>query len=126
MKSGVARQVVEFVDLYPTLCELCGLDGPQGQLDGTSFVPLLRNPRKGTKEHVYIQWEGGDNAVDVRYNYAEWGRRKEGKRVVTDRMLFDHRLDPEENRNRAEDKRYRKVMDRLSQFLEKVRPVQDR
>lgn len=122
MKNGVVRRVVEFVDLYPTLCELCGLDGPEGQLDGTSLVPLLRNPRKALKEHVYVQWEGGDNAVDVRYNYAEWPKRGGTK----DRMLFDHRKDPQENRNRAADKRYEKVIDRSAGFLERVRPVRDR
>lgn len=122
MKNGVVRRVVEFVDLYPTLCELCGLDGPEGQLDGTSLVPLLRNPRKALKEHVYVQWEGGDNAVDVRYNYAEWPKRGGTK----DRMLFDHRKDPQENRNRAADKRYEKVIDRSAGFLERIRPVRDR
>lgn len=122
VKPKTVRRVVEFVDLYPTLCELCGLDEPEGQLDGVSLVPLLLNRRNGTKEHVYIQWEGGDNAVDVRYNYAEWPNRNGNK----ERMLFDHKIDPQENRNRAGEQRYERIMDRSSQFLKKIRPLRDK
>ena len=28
------------------------------------------------KDQVYIQWEGGDNAVSNRYNYAEWKQKE--------------------------------------------------
>lgn len=122
LRPKTVRRVVEFVDLYPTLCELCGLDEPEGQLDGTSFVPLLRGGGRGAKEHVYVQWAGGDNAVDRRYNYAEWPKRKGGKV----RMLFDHKRDPEENRNCVGEERYRKTIERSSQFLEQIRQVRDR
>lgn len=37
--------MVEFVDLYPTLCELCHLPIPKNQLNGTSFVPILNSER---------------------------------------------------------------------------------
>ncbi len=120
IKPGKVRYTAEFVDLYPTLCELCGLDEPHGQLDGRSLVPSLHGNRKTTGKHAYIQWEGGDNAVNERYNYAEWPERDGNAR-----MLFDHKTDPQENRNRASDKRYRKVIDRSSRFLEKARSKRD-
>lgn len=90
--------MVEFVDLYPTLCELCELPIPEKQLDGTSIVPVLNNLRKEWKTPVYIQWNGGDNAVSKRFNYAEWNKADGSG----NRMLFDHRLDKQEDINRAE------------------------
>ena len=38
-----SKRIVEFVDLYPTLAELAGIDPPPG-LHGRSLAPLLRDP----------------------------------------------------------------------------------
>ena len=108
--GGVSQSMVELVDLYPTLCELCGLPQPEGQLDGRSFVPVLRDPTARTKDAVFIQWQGGDNAVDRGYSYAEWPD-------AGARMLFDRTADPEENVNRAGDESYSGEVVRLSSFL---------
>ena len=112
--KGNSYSMVEFVDLYPTLCELCNLPTPPNQLDGTSFVPILEDVSAKTKEEVYIQWEGGDNAVDPHFNYAEW-LKKNGKKNA---MLFDHQIDPDENKNRVSDSKYKKVIQRLSNFIQ--------
>ena len=114
MKRGETKSMIEFVDLYPTLCELCQLPLPEGQLDGISFVPVLKNLSCKVKDKVYIQWEGGDNAVDHRYSYAEWN--KDG---LLSRMLFDHKIDMQENKNRVEEKGYKGVINKFSLFLKK-------
>ena len=101
LQKGKTESLVEFVDIYPTLCELCNLPFPK-QLDGISFVPILKNLERKTKDKVYIQWEGGDNAVNWRYNYAEWEKGN--------RMLFDHQIDVEENKNRANDPSYKNII----------------
>lgn len=113
-KRGKTRSMVELVDIYPTLCELCGLPYPEKQLDGTSFVPVLKDLRKSSKEGVYIQWEGGDQVVEPRYSYAQWKQQDS----VKARMLFDHRRDAAENENRAGKPKYQSAVQRLSQWLE--------
>lgn len=117
MQKGKTKSMVEFVDLYPTLCELCGLPMPEGQLDGTSFVPILKDTHAKTKDHVYIQWGGGDNAVDERYSYAEW--TKQGK--VQAQMLFDHEIDAEENKNRVKESQYQNDVKRLSEHIQSMK-----
>ena len=114
MKKGQTESMVEFVDLYPTLCELCGLPLPEGQLSGQSFARVFDDLEARTKEEVYIQWEGADNAVDRRFSYTQW--MEKGEKVAE--MLFDHQIDPEENRNRAGEAEYESKIKSLSSFLE--------
>lgn len=56
MKQGVRSDaLVEFLDLYPTIAELTETPHPQ-QLDGTSLVPVLRNPKGKVKDYVMSQY----------------------------------------------------------------------
>ena len=113
MKKGKTKSMVEFVDLYPTLCELCKLPVPAEQLSGQSFAGVFKNLKAKTKGEVYIQWEGGDNAVDRRYSYAEWMKGD----VKKASMLFDHRIDGKENKNRVDEKKYKNKVESLSSFI---------
>ncbi len=47
--------VVETIDIYPTIAELCGLSVPAGP-DGTSLVPMIRNPYASGKNQAYSRW----------------------------------------------------------------------
>lgn len=56
MKQGVKSDaLVEFLDIFPTLAELSETPHPQ-QLDGTSLVPVLRNPKAKVKDYVVSQY----------------------------------------------------------------------
>lgn len=96
----VCRQFVEFVDLVPTLGELVGLKLP-GNLEGTSFVPLLRNPDQPWKTAVFmVDGEGGQMARTRKYSYLEL--KKGPVRVA----LYDLEKDPWETVNVADDPAY--------------------
>jgi iduronate 2-sulfatase len=47
--------LVELVDMFPTLCDLAGID-PPGHLEGHSFKPLLSNPKKAWKTAAFSQY----------------------------------------------------------------------
>lgn len=47
--------LVELVDMYPTLCDLAGLDKP-AHLEGHSFAPLLDNPAQAWKQAAFSQF----------------------------------------------------------------------
>lgn len=104
-RSGTStRALVEFVDIYPSLCELANLPLPAGHtLDGQSFVPLLSRPDQPWKEAAYSEWGTGRSVKTDRYLYTEWAGGSG--------MLFDHAADPDENINIAYEDRYRSVVD---------------
>ena len=110
---GVVHGLVESVDLYPTLVELAGLSAP-AHLQGRSFTSAMRDPREGTKRAVFTRWQNSDSIRTDRYHYTEW-RNQKGK--VTARMLYDHRADPGEVNNVAEDPEYSLVVSELSVAL---------
>lgn len=100
-------RLVELVDLYPTVCQLCGLQTPQ-QLEGLSMAPLLRSPRRPWKQAVFTQYPRmqagsrrnmGYALVTERYRYVEWSTPAPPGLVA--RELYDHRGDPGETRNLA-------------------------
>jgi arylsulfatase A-like enzyme len=53
-----AKGLVEFVDIYPSLCELAGLPLPS-HLEGTSFAPLLNAPEQPWKTAAFSQYPRG-------------------------------------------------------------------
>jgi iduronate 2-sulfatase len=118
-KGQRLNQLVEFVDIYPTLCDLSKLSLPQ-HLEGQSFVPLLEGKQHPWKEAIFSRYHDGDSVKTERYLYTRW--QKQGKMLA--RMLYDHKLDPLENTNISESPDSAQIIDRMEQYLEKGwRPI---
>ena len=105
--------MVEFVDLYPTLCELCHLPIPKNQLNGTSFVPILTNLKAKIKTKYISNGRGRTMLLAIDTTMRNGTKRKR----IHSRMLFDHHIDPEENKNRVNERKYRSEINKLSSFL---------
>ena len=94
------RNLVEFVDIYPSLCELCGLEIPS-HCEGVSFAPLLDDPSLPWKQAAFSQYPRNDvmgYAMRTdRYRYIEWLDNESGE--VRARELYDHQQDAGENQN---------------------------
>lgn len=112
--GAVCRRVVQVVDFYPTLTELCGLPAAK-DLEGRSLLPLLKNPVAEWNEPAFTVWsEDGKTFHGVavrteRWRYAEFG--PEGKNGT---MLLDQLADPNELKNVADDPRYADIRRELS------------
>ena len=65
-------RVVESVDLYPTLVELCNLPAV-ADLDGQSIAPLLSNPASSSDRRAYTVWsDDGTSITGVSIRSEEW------------------------------------------------------
>ena len=110
--SQNTSDLVEFVDIYPTVCDLAGIKKPK-HLEGKSFVPVLDKPSMPWKKAVFGRYGKGDSIRSQRYLYTEW--RKNGEMVAS--MLYDHKVDPDENNNVAGHPEYKDVVKKLSREL---------
>ncbi len=114
--------LVEFVDIYPTLCELSGLPMPD-HLEGTSFVPLMEDSKRPWKTAAFSRYHAGDSIRTGQHLYTEW---TDDQGNATARMLYDHKVDPDENANVAELAENARLVhqfsERLRQGWEAVRP----
>ncbi|WP_347245789.1 sulfatase [Thermogutta sp.] len=107
-------EIVEFVDLVPTLGELLKLDLPKN-LEGTSFAPLLVNPQRPWKKAAFIVEDDGDAFGECvrtkKYSYMEF------KKGPIPAALYDLEKDPWETRNVVDDPAYEQVRKEMADLL---------
>jgi len=121
-RSRGCPRTVEHLDIYPTVVELCGLEGAPGNLQGRSLMPLLRNPgarwdhpavsqvhRAGAGKQVM-----GYSLRTERYRYTFWNQGTEGEE------LYDYEKDPRELRNLANDAGSAPLKAKLRASLESI------
>jgi iduronate 2-sulfatase len=117
-KGQTSEALTEFVDIYPTLCELTGLELP-AHLEGLSVAPLMNDPNLKWKSAAFSIWVSGkyryDEEIQVigytmktdNYRYTEWRHTKSGE--VRARELYDHVKDHNENVNVVDDPAYAEI-----------------
>ena len=117
--------LAEFVDVYPTLADLCGLPVPNG-LDGVSLRPILDDPAATVRPVAISQYpRGGREAEgrslmgysirDDRWRLTLWRDRADG--TIIARELYDERDDPHETVNVAARPEHADIVRRLSAHL---------
>ncbi len=117
--------LVEFVDIYPSLAELCGLPLPK-HLEGTSFAPLIKNPNQTWKEAAFSQYPRGVSGKSLmgytmrtdRYRLTRWVEKRDHSKVDAVE-LYDHKTDPMETVNIANDPKNAKLVADLTVQWEK-------
>jgi len=131
-KGHKAVSVVELLDIYPTLCELAGLEKPD-HLQGKSLVPVFKDPTTKVKEVAMSQYPRGktldaDNTkraimgysiTDGRYRFTRWQSYKNPDKVI-DRELYDHTTNRVATKNLAGSKEYAKEVKRMEKLLDEI------
>ncbi|HLP25368.1 MAG TPA: sulfatase [Acidobacteriota bacterium] len=119
-QTGVSDALVEFVDVFPSLAQLAGLSVP-AECEGTSFVPLLRDPAQPWKTAAFSLYPRGQHVIgytvrDARWRYTEWIDRRTGN--VTARELYDHAASPVAPTNLANAPAHAAEVERLARLLD--------
>jgi len=113
-KNKTSESFVELVDLYPTFCDLAGLDIPDF-VQGKSLITNLKNPNKVTSDIAFSIFNNGETLISNKYYYTEWKR----KGSIINRMLYDVEIDELQMNNIAEIKSNKFIVDSLSRILNK-------
>jgi arylsulfatase A-like enzyme len=115
-------RIVESIDIYPTLADICGLPLPLG-IEGKSLTTLLADPGAEWHRPAYsftvINGAFGRAVRTGRWRYAEWDGGHQGA------MLFDHRVDPMELKNVVLDPAHAKTVAGMKTLLARF-PDRDR
>ena len=105
---------VEFIDIYPTIAELCGLDLPD-HLEGRSLIPLLEDSTAdwGHPAFTQVNRNGvpGHSVRTKRWRYIEWDNGRQGI------QLYDHENDPRELVNLALDLKHASTVIEMKELL---------
>lgn len=130
-KGQSCNQLTELVDLFPTLCDLAGIDIPE-YMEGSSLKPLLKDPNLKVKNAAFSQYvrrpknspDGkrymGYSMKTERHHYVEWyhwdnATKTAGELAAVE--LYDSLLDPGENINVAAVPENTEVVQQLAQQL---------
>jgi arylsulfatase A-like enzyme len=112
IKPGEAcPEPASLIDIYPTLVELCKLPA-NPRLEGLSLVPQLSDPKTPRDRPAITSSYFGNHSIRSR----DW-------RLIVYRdgakELYDHRTDPDEFHNLADDPTHKAIQDQLFHWLPK-------
>ncbi|HRX12568.1 MAG TPA: sulfatase-like hydrolase/transferase, partial [Draconibacterium sp.] len=111
-KGEKTNAITEYIDIYPSLCELAGIEKP-AHLEGESFAQLING---GTRQKDYAVSKFM-NAVTLIQGMQFYTEFTNDSGVPYARMLFDHATDPLELDNLAEKPEYKEAVELLSAGL---------
>ncbi len=112
--GGSSPRTVQLLDIFPTLCDACGIAPPPG-LEGHSLLPLLRDPLAAWDHPAFTVCRNGatvgESVRTERWRYSEFGGGTAGA------VLFDHESDPHETKNLVDDPEQRDTVTHLNRLL---------
>jgi arylsulfatase A-like enzyme len=112
-RGGVCSRTVSFADIYPTLCDICGLPAPKQKLEGVSLRPLLVKPDAPWARPALTTYGPGSHSVrSERWRYIRYEDGSE--------ELYDEVSDPLEWVNLASKPESAAVKAELATWLPKT------
>ncbi len=117
-----SASLAEFIDIYPTLADACGLPKPK-DVEGVSLKPVLDDASAQVRPVAISQYPRSDagkslmgySIRDERWRLTLWRDRKDNSIHATE--LYDEANDPHETVNVATQAEHAEVIARLTKHL---------
>lgn len=107
--NSVCDRTVDFMSLYPTLCELCDIQIPK-HVEGASIKSLLADPKSLWEKPAVTTFHYNNHAVrDEDWRYIRYANG--------DEELYNEKNDPEEWKNLAGDSNYSGKKEALARWF---------
>ena len=117
-KPAVCHSLVELLDLYPTLSNLCGLEVPK-HLQGKDISKMMTDPAKEVRSAAFSVNGKGFLLREQDWAYIAYGKNGQG-----DEELFDMKQDPKQFTNLAKDPKHAQIIARFQkQMATKLKEV---
>lgn len=116
VSQGQSDALVYLYDLFPTVCQMTGLEAPEG-VEGRSLVPVMRGQKSRVRDYVMGAYRHFQRMV----REPQWKLIKYNVKGEKHTQLFDLASDPWEMANRADDPACQAHRQRLETLLEKAR-----
>jgi arylsulfatase A-like enzyme len=131
----------EFVDIYPTLCELAGIELPD-DLAGISLKSMVEGKKDRLKTYAYSEITRNDEQVigyslrNDRYRYTAWInnrpmlQKKYDPKYLIGEELYDYKTDPLEKKSFIHEASHKEILERMRKdfiaYFNDIRAVKGR
>jgi iduronate 2-sulfatase len=129
VKGLKTKSLAEFVDIYPTLCDLVGLKKP-GHLEGQSLLPIIKDPKAEVNKVAISQYPRGkslgyDNKSELmgysirtdKFRFTRWQKYENPEEIIA-MELYDHSKSKAPKINLAHKKRYANKVEELNRLMD--------
>jgi uncharacterized sulfatase len=123
--GGQTEAVVELLDLYPSLVDLCHLQ-PAHEVSGESLRPIVEDPSVDVQKPAFTQVLRDPVGMGYSVRYGDWRLTQWGQDGSGGLELYNVKKDKEGYYNYANDPKYAANLDRLYGFLKKGYPYINR
>ena len=117
-KSAIISDVVELIDLYPTICAAAGIV-PPNHIAGIDLADITGMSGRPLNFAAFSKFHGGETITTNQFSYTEFRDNIKGESRGS--MLFDLRTDPQENYNLTGIPGYADVQKKLKTRLDSLR-----